>query len=152
MSLALVVNALKFLSNPLVLLSVLLAGSLAFGGCQSKRIKGLKADVAEYKAAVVKVNAEVEAARNNLKVANRQLEVERAKLADLEAVTATLREELARALEVRAKIEADHKRALAAQAAAKVDAERTLATFMERYARATRNPDCQAVLETLLCR
>ena len=152
MSLGLIINALKFLSNPVVLLSVLLAGSLAFGGCQSKRIKGLKADVAEYKAAAVKFKAEVETGRNNLKVVNRQLEIERAKLAELEAHVATLRAELAKAQEVRARIEADHKRALAAQAAAKVDAERTLATFMERYARATRNPDCQAVLETLLCR
>lgn len=146
------VNVLKILSNPVILLSILLAGSLTFGGCQSKRIKGLKADVIEYKAAVVKAKADADAEREKLKVANRQLAVEQAKLADLEAVTATLREELAKAQAVRAKIEADHKRALAAQAAAKVDAERTLATFMERYARATRNPECQAVMETLLCR
>lgn len=146
------VNVLKILSNPMVLLSILLAGSLTFGGCQSKRIKGLKADVAEYKAAVVKIKAEVETGRNNLKVATKALETERAKLADLEAHADLLRSELAAAQAVRAKIEADHKRALEAQAAAKVDAERTLHTFMERYARATRNPDCQAVLETLLCR
>ena len=33
MGLGLLINGLKFLSNPLVLLSILLAGSLTFGGC-----------------------------------------------------------------------------------------------------------------------
>lgn len=147
-----VVNVLKILSNPVVLLSVLLAGSLTFGGCQSKRIKGLKADVAEYKAAVVKFKAEVESGRNNLKVVNRQLEVERAKLAELEAHAASLRTELERAQQVRQALEADKARAIAASNRARVDAERTLKAFMERYARATRNPDCQAILEAPLCR
>lgn len=146
------VNVLKILSNPVILLSILLAGSLTFGGCQSKRIKGLKADVAEYKAAVVKFKAEVESGRNNLKVVNRQLEIERAKLAELEAHAASLRTELERAQQVRQALEADKARAIAASNRARVDAERTLKTFMERYARATRNPDCQAILEAPLCR
>lgn len=152
MSLALVVNALKFLSNPLVLLSVLLAGSLAFGGCQSKRIAGFKQKAAEHKAQIVALEKasrawEAKAKENAAKADSLQGELA-ATVRDFE----TVRAELAKAQAVRAAIEADKAKALAASNRARRDAETTLQTFMERYARATRNPDCAAMLNAGLCR
>lgn len=152
MSLAILVNALKFLSNPLVLLSVLLAGSLAFGGCQSKRIAAFKREAVEYKAEIAKlVNSakgwEAKAKENAAKVESLNGELA-ATIQDYQ----TVRAELEKAQQVRAAIEADQKRALAASARARRDAETTLQTFMERYARATRNPDCAAMLNAGLCR
>jgi len=152
MGLGLLINGLKFLSNPLVLLSILLAGSLTFGGCQSRRVKALKADIAEHKAEVVKLRAAnkaidkmLAAARANLAQVEAQIEADKLEIA-------TIRAELERAQAVRAALEADKAKALKASNDARVDAERTLKTFMERYARATRDPGCQAILEAPLCR
>ena len=139
-----VLNALKFLSNPLILLSVLLAGSLAFGGCQSRRIKGYQAQAKEAKAAIVRLEAEGKVSRDNLKAAQ----------ADLAATAGALNaanSELIACQNVRAKVEAEQKAALAASERAKRDAERTLSTFMDRYARAYRNPSCRALLDTPVC-
>lgn len=152
MGIGLVINALKFLSNPLVLLSVLLAGSLTFGGCQSKRIASFKIKAAEHKAQIVALTQaskawEAKAKENAGKVTTLQGE-----LAALSADFHAAQAELKRAQEVRAAIEADKAKALAASARARRDAETTLQTFMERYARATRNPDCAAMLNAGLCR
>lgn len=151
MSLGLVINALKFLSNPLVLLSVLLAGSLAFGGCQKHRVKVLKQDLAkaeqvrdDFKRKRDEIDKLLTAVRAELALAEREIESGRLEVA-------TLRTELASAQQVRARIEAEHKRAQAASERARKDAERTLAEFVDRYARATRNPDCMAILEAPLC-
>ena len=151
-SLALVINALKFLSNPLVLLSVLLAGSLAFGGCQSKRIAGFKQKAEEHKAQIVALEKgsklwEAKALQNARKVEELQGE-----LAAIAADYQTAQAELAKAQEVRQALEADKAKAIAASNRARRDAETTLQTFMERYARATRNPDCAALLNAGLCR
>ena len=152
MSLALVINALKFLSNPLVLLSVLLAGSLAFGGCQSKRIASFKREAVEHKAQIAALEKgsklwEAKAKENAGKVTTLQGELE-ATVRDYQTVQA----ELAKAQAVRDAIEADKAKAIAASNRARRDAETTLQTFMERYARATRNPDCAAMLNAGLCR
>lgn len=152
MSLAFLLNALKLLSNPLVLLSVLLAGSLAFGGCQSKRIAGYKLKAEEHKAQIaslVKASLawEAKAKENAGKVVTLQGE-----LAALAADFHTAQDELKKAQAVREAIEADKQKAIAASNRARRDAETTLQTFMERYARATRNPDCAALLEAQLCR
>ena len=152
MSLGLLINGLKFLSNPLVLLSILLAGSLTFGGCQSRRVKALKEDYATQKAELVKIKAAnvqigklLAEARANLAQVEAQIEADKLEIA-------TIRAELERAQAVRAALEADKAKAINASNDARVDAERTLKTFMERYARATRDPDCQAILEAPLCR
>lgn len=152
MGIGLVINALKFLSNPLVLLSVLLAGSLAFGGCQSKRIASFKIKAAEHKAQIVALTQaskawEAKAKENAGKVTTLQGEV-----TALQNDFSLAKSELAKAQAVRAAIEADKAKALAASARARRDAETTLQTFMERYARATRNPDCAAMLNAGLCR
>lgn len=151
-SFAFLVNVLKVLSNPVVLLSVLLAGSLAFGGCQSKRIAGFKQKAEEHKAQIVALEKgsklwEQKALQNARKVEGLQGE-----LAALVADYATAQAELKKAQEVREAIEAEKAAALAASNRARRDAESTLRTFMDRYARATRNPDCAALLNTGLCR
>ena len=152
MGLGLLINGLKFLSNPLVLLSILLAGSLTFGGCQSRRVKALKEDYAAQKAELVKIKAAnvqigklLAEARANLAQVEAQIEADKLEIA-------TIRAELERAQAVRAALEADKAKALKASNDARLDAERTLKTFMERYARATRDPGCQAILEAPLCR
>ncbi len=152
MSLGLVINALKFLSNPVVLLSVLLAGSLTFGGCQSKRVKALKLDLQESKAELAKFKAANKAIDKLLAEARKDLARVEGEIEANKAEIASLRTELDRAQQVRQALEADKARALAASERARKDAERTLAAFVDRYARATRNPDCQAILEAQLCR
>lgn len=143
---------LKILSNPIVLLSVLLAGSLAFGGCQSKRVKALKLDLQESKAEIAKFKAANKAIDKLLAEARKDLARVEAEIEANKAEIASLRTELDRAQQVRQALEADKARALAASERARKDAERTLAAFVDRYARATRNPDCQAILEAQLCR
>lgn len=152
MSLALVVNALKFLSNPLVLLSVLLAGSLAFGGCQSKRIAGFKLKAEEHKAQIASLSKAAQAWEAKAKENAAKAEALAGEVAALSADFETAKAELVKAQEVRAAIEADKAKALALSNRARRDAETTLQTFMERYARATRNPDCAALLNAGLCR
>ena len=152
MSLALVINALKFLSNPLVLLSILLAGSLAFGGCQSKRIAGFKREAVEHKAQIASLSKSAQAWEAKAKDNAAKVTALQGEISALVADYATLKAELVKAQEIRAAIEADKAKALAASARARKDAETTLQTFMERYARATRNPDCAAMLNAGLCR
>lgn len=152
MSLAFLVNALKFLSNPLVLLSVLLAGSLAFGGCQSKRIAGYKIKAEEHKAQIVALEKAGKLWEAKAKENAGKAEALKGELAALVADYATAQAELKKAQAVREAIEADKLKALAASNRARRDAETTLQTFMERYARATRNPDCAAMLNAGLCR
>lgn len=152
MSLGILINALKFLSNPVVLLSVLLAGSLTFGGCQSKRVKALKLDLQESKAEIAKFKAANKAIDKLLAEARKDLARVEGEIEANKAEIASLRTELDRAQQVRQALEADKARALAASERARKDAERTLAAFVDRYARATRNPDCQAILEAQLCR
>lgn len=152
MSLALVINALKFLSNPLVLLSVLLAGSLAFGGCQSKRIAGFKQKAEEHKAQIVALGKASQAWEAKAKDNAAKATALQGELAALSVDYQTAQAELAKAQEVRQALEADKAKAIAASNRARRDAETTLQTFMERYARATRNPDCAALLNAGLCR
>lgn len=152
MSLGLVLNALKFLSNPVILLSILLAGSLTFGGCQSKRVKALKLDIQEAKAELAKFKAANKAIDKLLAEARKDLARVEAEIVANKAEITTLQTELARAQQVRQALEADKAKAIAASNRARVDAERTLKAFVDRYARATRNPDCQAILEAPLCR
>lgn len=152
MSLGLVINALKFLSNPLVLLSVLLAGSLAFGGCQSKRIAGYKIKAEEHKAQIVALGKASQAWEAKAKENAGKVTALQGEMAALAADFHTAQAELAKAQEVRQALEADKAKAIAASNRARRDAETTLQTFMERYARATRNPDCAAMLNAGLCR
>lgn len=150
-SLALFVNALKFLSNPLVLLSVLLAGSLAFGGCQSKRIASYKREAVAHKTELVQVKAsakawEAKAVTNAslLAAANRDLETRATE-------NTALRTELASCQQVRLVIEAEKQRAVAASERARKDAETTLASVTERFALYVRKPQCRAAMELPLC-
>lgn len=151
-SLAFLVNALKFLSNPLVLLSVLLAGSLTFGGCQSKRIAGYKLKAEEHKAQIVALEKGSKLWEAKAKENAGKVEALRGELAATVRDFQTVQAELAKAQAVREAIEADKLKAIAASNRARRDAETTLQTFMERYARATRNPDCAAMLNAGLCR
>lgn len=150
-SLALFVNALKFLSNPLVLLSVLLAGSLAFGGCQSKRIAGFKLKAEEHRAQIASLSKaaqawEAKAVTNAslLAAANRDLETRATE-------NTALRTELASCQQVRLVIEAEKQRAVAASERARKDAETTLASVTERFALYVRKPQCRAAMELPLC-
>lgn len=151
-SLAFLVNLLKVLSNPLVLLSVLLAGSLAFGGCQSKRIAGFKQKAEEHKAQIVALGKASQAWEAKAKENAGKVTALQGEMAALAADFHTAQAELAKAQEIRQALEADKVKALAASNRARRDAETTLQTFMERYARATRNPDCAAMLNAGLCR
>lgn len=152
MGFGMLVNVLKVLSNPLVLLSVLLAGSLTFGGCQSKRIAGFKQKAEEHKAQIVALSKASLAWEAKAKENAGKVESLCGELAALVADYATAQAELKKAQAVREAIEADKLKAIAASNRARRDAETTLQTFMERYARATRNPDCAAMLNAGLCR
>ena len=152
MGFGMLVNVLKVLSNPLVLLSVLLAGSLTFGGCQSKRIASFKREAVEHKAQIASLSKSAQAWEAKAKENAGKVTTLQGELAAISADFAQVQAELKRAQEVRAAIEADKAKALAASARARRDAETTLQTFMERYARATRNPDCAAMLNAGLCR
>lgn len=150
-ALALGLNALKFLSNPMVLLSVLLAGSLAFGGCQSKRIAGFKQKAAEHKAQIVALEKasrawEAKAVDNaqQLAAAFRDLETRATE-------NTALRTELDSCQQVRIAIEAEKQRALAAAERKRLDTERTLATVTERFAAYVRKPQCRAAMDLPLC-
>lgn len=151
MSIALLLNALKFLSNPLVMLSVLLAGSLAFGGCQSKRIASFKIKAAEHKAQIVALTQaskawEAKAADNarKLAAANRDLETRATE-------NTALRTELASCQQVRIAIEVEKQRAVAAAERKRLDTERTLASVTERFAAYVRKPQCRAAMDVPLC-
>lgn len=151
MSLAFLLNALKFLSNPLVLLSVLLAGSLTFGGCQSKRIASFKREAADNKAQIVSLVKsskawEAKAVENasQLAAANRDLETRATE-------NTALRTELASCQDVRIAIEAEKQRAIAAAERKRLDTERTLASVTERFAAYVRKPQCRAAMDLPLC-
>lgn len=151
MSIALLLNALKFLSNPLVMLSVLLAGSLAFGGCQSKRIASFKIKAAEHKAQIVALTQaskawEAKAADNarKLAAANRDLETRATE-------NTALRTELTSCQQVRIAIEVEKQRAVAAAERKRLDTERTLASVTERFAAYVRKPQCRAAMDLPLC-
>lgn len=142
---------LKILSNPMVLLSVLLAGSLMFGGCQSKRIAGFKRDAIAHKAELVQVKASAkdweDKARENaskLADATRDLETRATE-------NAALRAELTSCQQVRIAIEADKRRAVAASERARLDTERALASVTERFAAYVRKPQCRAAMDLPLC-
>ena len=150
-ALALGLNALKFLSNPMVLLSVALAISMTFGGCQSKRIASFKREAAAHKAELVQVKASAKAweakALDNaskLAAAHRDLETRATE-------NTALRTELASCQDVRIAIEADKQRAVAAAERKRLDTERTLASVTERFAAYVRKPQCRAAMDLPLC-
>lgn len=120
-----------------------LAAAVLVFGFQGCRIKSLKKDVAQAEAKVLIASSARDIALAGLKDAHN------ANVAG-EAVIAAQRAEL----DAR-KAEADRNRAandaaLKAAKAAQKDAEVTLQAFVDRYARASRVPECKALLDTPL--
>ncbi len=150
-ALAIGLNALKFLSNPMVMLSVALAISMTFGGCQSKRIASFKREAAEHKAQIVALGKASKAWEARAAESDKALAAATRDLETRALENGALRTELASCQRVRTAIEADQKRALAAAERARKDAETTLASITERFAAYVRKPQCRAAMDLPLC-
>lgn len=150
-ALAIGLNALKFLSNPMVLLSVALAVSMTFGGCQKRRVAGLKADVAKVTEARDELKKKAKEAEGLLTAARADLAAAKRDLQTRATENTALRTELASCQDVRIAIEAEKQRAIAAAERKRLDTERTLASVTERFAAYVRKPQCRAAMDLPLC-
>lgn len=110
---------------------------------QSCRLDRAVKKVEIQKAKVVAVEGERDAARADLSSAV-------SANAAAEAVIKAQRGELTKRAEERLRMAAENEAAVKAAKTAARDAEKTLAEFVDRYARAYREPECKKILDTSL--